>query len=166
MWRSIWNGPFYIGKLTRPVSVGDAIMKVLETLWRTAIILILAFAAFLAVILGNSWLENRRNADALKHVVVDAHADDSCRQGEFAITIRNNSKYTLTYVSYRVNMTLNGADVTPEHLRHLWTGSDISPAHSLTTCHSTAWTSYGSPTRYRTEEGTVLGASIDWLSAK
>ena len=31
---TIWNGPFYIGPLTRPVSVGDVLLKTLETLWR------------------------------------------------------------------------------------------------------------------------------------
>lgn len=166
MWRSIWNGPFYIGKLTQPVSVGDVMMKVLETLWRTALVGVALFAGLIALILGNSRMESRRNDDAERNVVVNAHRDPSCQPGEFAVTIQNNSKYTITYASYRVNMTLNGVDVTPDHLRNLWTGTDISPDHHLTTCHSTAWTSYGTPTSYRTEEGTVLGGSLDFVSAK
>ena len=32
--RAVWNGPFYIGPLSRPVSVGDVLLKTLETLWR------------------------------------------------------------------------------------------------------------------------------------
>jgi len=32
--RAVWNGPFYIGTLSRPVSVGDVLLKTLETLWR------------------------------------------------------------------------------------------------------------------------------------
>lgn len=39
----IWNGPFHIGPLTRPVSVGDVLIKILETLWR-AVIAILTLA--------------------------------------------------------------------------------------------------------------------------
>lgn len=166
MWRAIWNGPFYIGRLTRPVSVGDVLMKLLETLWRVILLGIVAFGALLAVVLGNSWFENRRNTDAQRRTVIDVHADRSCQPGEFAVTIRNNSKYTLTYVSYRVNMTLRGADVTPGHLMDLWTGSAIGPGRSLTTCHSTAHTAWGSPTYYRTQEGTVLGASIERVSSK
>lgn len=32
--RAVWNGPFHIGPLSRPVSVGDVLLKTLETLWR------------------------------------------------------------------------------------------------------------------------------------
>lgn len=31
---SIWNGPFFIGKLSPPVSVGDVLLKIMETVWR------------------------------------------------------------------------------------------------------------------------------------
>ena len=31
---AIWNGPFDVGKLTQPVSVGDVLLKILEVLWR------------------------------------------------------------------------------------------------------------------------------------
>lgn len=34
MLRSIWNGPFFVGKLTQPVTVGDVMLKILEVLWR------------------------------------------------------------------------------------------------------------------------------------
>lgn len=37
--RAIWNGPFHVGRLSSPVSLGDAVMKILETSWRAAIVL-------------------------------------------------------------------------------------------------------------------------------
>lgn len=40
VWLRVWNGPFHVGSLTRPVSVGDAILKVLETLWRVLVLVI------------------------------------------------------------------------------------------------------------------------------
>lgn len=46
--RSIWNGPFFIGKLSQPVSVGDVALKTLEVLWRgmvAVIALIIAIGA-------------------------------------------------------------------------------------------------------------------------
>ena len=49
--RLIWNGPFHIGKLSPPVSVGDALLKVLETAWRlflVAISLLIAIGLSLA----------------------------------------------------------------------------------------------------------------------
>lgn len=42
--RAVWNGPFYAGLLAPPVSVGDVLLKVLETAWRFAILLILSAA--------------------------------------------------------------------------------------------------------------------------
>jgi hypothetical protein len=38
--QSIWNGPFFVGKLTQPVSVGDVLLKILEVLWRAIISMI------------------------------------------------------------------------------------------------------------------------------
>lgn len=43
--RAVWDGPFYIGPLSRPVSVGDVLLKTLETLWRA----ILSIVALLVV---------------------------------------------------------------------------------------------------------------------
>jgi hypothetical protein len=48
----VWNGPFYVGKLTRPVSLGDALMKVLETVWRGAILFAIVIAAIVAAAVG------------------------------------------------------------------------------------------------------------------
>ena len=166
MWRAIWNGPFYIGKLTSPTSVGDAILKVLETLWRGVIVFGLGCVAFVAVFLASSWFDSRRDADALRSVLADARLDPACPRGEFAVTIRNNSKYTLHYVDYRVVMTLRGRDVTPDHLRDLWSCEDIPSGQQLTTCHSTAWDKNGTPTTYRTEEGTVWGVRVTRVDAK
>ncbi len=53
--QKVWNGPFYIGALSRPVSVGDALLKTLETLWR-AIILILAVLLVAGVALA-AWFQ-------------------------------------------------------------------------------------------------------------
>lgn len=39
--RAVWNGPFYIGPLSRPVSVGDVLLKTLETLWRAILSIVI-----------------------------------------------------------------------------------------------------------------------------
>jgi len=35
--KAVWDGPFYIGPLSQPVSLGDVVLKLLETVWRTAV---------------------------------------------------------------------------------------------------------------------------------
>ena len=52
--RSIWNGPFHVGRLSSPVSVGDVLLKILETAWRAVISLITLALAFAAI--AASWV--------------------------------------------------------------------------------------------------------------
>lgn len=52
LFRQIWNGPFYIGPLSQPVSVGDVLLKILETGWRLIISLIILCAGIASTILG------------------------------------------------------------------------------------------------------------------
>lgn len=49
--RAVWNGPFHVGKISRPVSVGDALLKLLETLWRAAV----AAVAIILTIIATIW---------------------------------------------------------------------------------------------------------------
>jgi hypothetical protein len=53
--RATWNGPFHIGKLKQPASVGDVLLKVLETIWRAVVGVVGLAAATVAV--GAAWTE-------------------------------------------------------------------------------------------------------------
>jgi hypothetical protein len=53
--RAVWNGPFYVGPLSRPVSVGDVILIALETLWRGILLIVGVVVASLGCILA--WTE-------------------------------------------------------------------------------------------------------------
>jgi hypothetical protein len=50
--KTIWNGPFSLGPLTKPVAPMDAIVKVLEIVWKAGVSGLTAFALFCAVILS------------------------------------------------------------------------------------------------------------------
>lgn len=53
--KAIWKGPFYIGPLSQPVSIGDVLLKLLETIWRLVISMIaLAIVAGLGIY---AWVE-------------------------------------------------------------------------------------------------------------
>lgn len=75
--RVIWNGPFYIGQLSRPVSVGEVLLKCLETIWRIIILaavivsIVAASLAFWATV-----LEPRLFPRAEKFVRIAAAFDD------------------------------------------------------------------------------------------
>jgi hypothetical protein len=75
--RAIWNGPFYIGKLTQPVSVGDVLLKTLETFWRTIIAIIAIFFAVAAVVSAWIYIINPIFFPAAKsYIKISAEFDD------------------------------------------------------------------------------------------
>lgn len=55
--RSIWNGPFFIGKLTQPASVGDVLLKVLEVLWRCFVVISGLALSASVIVIGYSEIE-------------------------------------------------------------------------------------------------------------
>ena len=72
-----WNGPFHVGELRQPVSVGDVLLKLLETLWRTFMTIVYLAAA--VALLGFLWavvLEPRIFPPAKKFVLAEAVFDD------------------------------------------------------------------------------------------
>lgn len=75
--RSIWNGPFFIGKLSPPVSVGDVLLKIMETVWRllvAAIGLVLLIA--LALVAWIYVLEPLLFPPLKDQIYVEASVDD------------------------------------------------------------------------------------------
>jgi len=49
---AFWDGPFHVGVLSSPVSIGDVLLKVLETIWRAAALLFLLGLALAVFVLG------------------------------------------------------------------------------------------------------------------
>ena len=166
MWRKIWDGPFYIGRLSRPVSVGDAIIKVLETLWRASIILITIVLLLLSVYYIQYRYSKWKDDLAIKNVYAFTSISDLCDVGEFAVTIKNRNDFPIKNVSYDVEMTLGGHDVTPRHLRDIWYFRSISGGHQLVKCHAAARDEYGRETGYRTQKGTVVGVTVRRVKAE
>lgn len=67
--RSIWRGPFYVGPLVRPVSTGDAILKVMETIWRFIVIFfVLGVVAAIFLIFMILW-ENTNRQPSISDIV-------------------------------------------------------------------------------------------------
>jgi hypothetical protein len=51
--RYVWNGPFYVGQLTQPISLGSAFLKLLEVLWRFVVLAVTS--AFIAWAIYTAW---------------------------------------------------------------------------------------------------------------
>jgi hypothetical protein len=154
MWRAIWNGPFFIGPLTRPVSVGDVMMKVLETAWRAAVLIVGAVGAFVAwSSIQSSLNERARNAAKLKTDVIANYDREACpASAPIRVLIGNRSNRTLSWVSYEVQVLdrPGGRNVAPARLMNLSVSDPIAPGKGLAFCHSLVDT-YGDQLQLRPE---------------
>lgn len=101
---AIWNGPFHIGQLERPVSLGDAVMKVLETAWRAALIGLAALVLFVGYLSYSEWAVDRREARDLTLIEtrVSSFPADCSRDTPLMISFTNNSPRTVEYISYSI----------------------------------------------------------------
>lgn len=70
--RAIWRGPFYIGTLSRPVPIGEAVFKLLEITWRLAVVLACA------LVIGSLyfWAEPQLNPPLEKRIITRIVYDD------------------------------------------------------------------------------------------
>lgn len=48
--KALWNGPFYIGKLEKPISVAEVMLKFLETVWRGFVLFLAGFVLIVALL--------------------------------------------------------------------------------------------------------------------
>lgn len=72
-----WNGPFHIGPLHQPVSVGDVLLKVLETLWRAVMTLVyIAAVVTIVALLWSYIIQPAWFPPATKYVTSTASFDD------------------------------------------------------------------------------------------
>jgi len=116
--RAVWNGPFYIGQLSRPVSVGDVLLKTLETLWRAILSIVillivggLGIAAWVQIIEPTFFppLKTQISASATYD---DGSANLSPANGEkpfrcspdypIRVSFKNNSKTTIGHIDFSI----------------------------------------------------------------
>ena len=145
--RAVWNGPFYIGELAQPVSVGDVLMKVLETAWRAAVIVIVGVGAAVAWLVYRDHKARSEQAALRDQVVISAIMDvKTCGSTRpISVLIHNRSAERLASVSYSVFITdpKSGDDVAPSHFRYLTTKRGLLEGYSIRTCLTPFWTDYG-----------------------
>lgn len=169
VWLAIWNGPFHIGKLSRPVSVGDVMMKVLETVWRAAVIAVGLASTGIALLALHLWRTEQRNEAAERALVIDAQANftECSSDAPILVSIRNGGSGTVGYVSYGVEIIdpSSGANVAPTHLDYLSTTRDIPPNSTLTSCQ-TPYVSYGSETGFSFRPQHRVRAVVHFASAR
>lgn len=127
--RAIWNGPFFIGPLTRPVSVGDVLMKLFETAWRGLVCIIGALIVIGAAAIGWEQLSPKlfpplrtkieasvTYDDGSKPVIEVGPAGDTVRSKPFRCNLdqplklrfRNNSEKEVGHLTLEISARREG----------------------------------------------------------
>ncbi|WP_397401611.1 hypothetical protein [Phenylobacterium sp.] len=118
--RAVWNGPFFIGKLTRPVSLGDVAMKLLETTWRSVILLAVVVGGIAAAAVV--W-ESRPPPPSLPDQIAGTAtlgSPDCDAALPLHVALKNNSQERVGSVSFKVaayepgrttNLAVSGSDM-------------------------------------------------------
>lgn len=101
--RAVWNGPFWVGPLVRPVSFGDAVLKLLETIWRFFVVSAIGAAGLGIFALG---VANWPQPKPLAAQVVALAAYDEARCGKqfpIFVSLLNRNKVPLARVDFTVS---------------------------------------------------------------
>ena len=95
--RAIWRGPFSIGPLVQPVTLGSAILKILEVIWKAGLSIVLLGAGLLILALIWQPIDRAINPPFESQLAGEAHFDpDSCSKDfPIVVIVRNRSKRAL-----------------------------------------------------------------------
>jgi hypothetical protein len=127
--RAIWNGPFYIGTLVRPVSLGEVAMKVLETTWRAAILFLAAIAMFTAVAVA--WNARPKLQSLADQIVGTARLGNRDCDANYPlhVALQNNSRERVGTISFSVEAYEPGRSTNLAAMDDTFTSDVIIPAN-------------------------------------
>ncbi len=94
-----WAGPFDAGPLAHPVTVGDALLKLFQLLWRFGIAAILLIAAIAIAV----WVASSLEPPPLSDQIVGTARVDERRCGKespLLVSFANNSKRTVQDIGF------------------------------------------------------------------
>lgn len=95
--RAVWSGPFAIGPLTQPVSLGAALLRLLEVIWKFGIAVLVGVITALAMAAVWEPIDRMINPSLESQLAGEAHFDPQSCSKEFPVVVivRNRSNRVL-----------------------------------------------------------------------
>jgi hypothetical protein len=99
--RSTWSGPFDAGPLSHPVTVGDALLKLFQTIWRAGVVVVASIVVLAAAVGIYTLLQP---APLRTRIVASARVDAKACGDEFPLLVsfKNNSSETVRSVYFNL----------------------------------------------------------------
>jgi hypothetical protein len=160
--KAIWRGPFFVGPLARPISLGDALAKLFEVFWKGGVLLICGILAILAATIGWPEIDRYTHTDLTKKVEVAVSWDPKvCSQRDLPlkVVISNNSKLEIGRVGFHIAARkINRSTDLNTNFTDSYSDAIIAPGYWLIMCYSMPLISdddAGQPISYSAEVHTV-----------
>lgn len=106
---AVWSGPFAIGPLAQPISLGAALLRILEVIWKFSIVALVSGGTVLAAVVVWTAIERKLNPAMESKIDAEVRYDlESCTKDlPILVIVHNGSKQTLA--SARINLIITQA---------------------------------------------------------
>lgn len=157
--RKTWAGPFAAGPLSHPVTVGDALLKLFQTIWRAGVIIItggctVLVAAWVSVQLQPAPLGSKITSSAR----VDVRTCGTDRP--LLVTFHNGNNVAVQDIAFDFTAHENGRSSNFAQPQYLHSDAIVPAGKTATLC-------WAMPTLDRVEPGMQItyGVDISYASA-
>lgn len=135
---AVWSGPFSLGPLKRPATVGDIIAKMLEVIWKSLMALVAAALAIGATVgVASLWTQATSPQPSDIQLIAKARDPECDPDLPFSITATNESSSTVSSLTYSIQATEEGRS-TNLVKRYAWESDFlISPGKTVAWCIET-----------------------------
>lgn len=104
MFKAMWRGPFFLGQLDGPVTLGVALLKLFDVIWKALIALVLASVAFSVCLSIYLLYESYRENSLISNIKMKVKYDEVICSHEYPllISLENQTGNTVVKVDFNI----------------------------------------------------------------
>ncbi len=159
--RAVWSGPFAIGPIAQPISLGAALLRILEVIWKFGIAALVAAVMAIALVLAGEKIDEILNPTLESQIVGKAlFAPENCSK-EFPILVmlHNNSRRTLASARIQLVVTRSGFSTNLNNDDYIFSDAIVQAGKDIGLC-------YGMPTNITDDPKTLEYSVKIWDASR
>lgn len=133
--RAVWDGPFSLGSLSRPASLGDVLAKIIEIVWKSVISVFGVLVVSVLAVVGYSLYLDATRPSA-EDIVLTIRLNDVGCSSEFPVGIiaKNNSSHTVKSMNYSIYANEIGRSTNLVEYGYLSSDFIVGPGEVVAWC--------------------------------
>ena len=160
--KAVWSGPFATGPLVQPISLGAALLRILEVVWKFGIAVMIAGGGAGALYSIRERVDGMLNPTIDSQLAWEAHFDpESCyKTNPISVTVRNRSNRALesAYIHIVVRKPGRSTDLNYYENSPDW-DAIVQPGKAFSLCYPLPTTITEDP---KTLEYSVNATTKNW----